>query len=52
MRAQLVVSLARLGLQPLEKVVQHITEHPQLLAAVHALFRTAHPKRSDCVGEE
>jgi len=51
-RAQLVVSLARLGLQALEIVVHDVTEHPKLLAAVHASFRTAHPERSDCVGEE
>ena len=50
--AQLIVSLTRLDLQASEKVVQHVAEHPQLLAAIHPVFRTTHPERSDCVGQE
>ena len=50
--AQLVVSPARLGLQPLEEVVQHETEHSQLLATTHSTLWTTHPERSDCVGHE
>lgn len=52
MGVEVVVSLARLGLQALENVVQDVTENLQLLAAVHALFRTAHPESSNSVGEE
>ena len=52
MCAQLVVSLARLGLEPLEEVVEHVTEHSQLLATTHSTLWTTHPERSDCVGQE
>ena len=52
MRAQFKVSPARLGLKALEKVVQDVTEHPQLLAAAHSVFRTAHPECSNSVGQK
>lgn len=52
MHAQFIVSPAWLGLQALEKVVQDVTEHPQLLAAAHTVFRTAHPECSNSVGQE